>query len=182
MQSIAYDIMCVIGSGAAGSLVAPGNIHPPENTPPYPLIVIAARIGPSQRVDAAPLPYQRTPPQRPSAGHPMASAAHAVGYRSLPAPDPGRDGTVRRHRDPCRPHLPPTPRLAATAPPAPYMICRSLTHHTPHTNTPTPKNPRKWFKNDISLGKHRAETPMGVANRPRHISQMAPKQYYTASS
>lgn len=48
--------------------------------------------------------------------------------------------------------------------------------------TPTPKNPLKWFKNDISLGKHGAETPMGVANRPHHISQMASKQYYTAYS
>lgn len=62
MQSIAYDIMCVIGQGAAGSLVAPGNIHPPENTPPYPLIVIAALRGAVQHVDAAPLPYQRQPP------------------------------------------------------------------------------------------------------------------------
>ena len=69
-------------------------------------------------------------------------------------------------------------------PPRPRVTCYAAHSHTklPTQTPPTPKKSPKWFKNDISLGKHRAETPMGVANRPRHISQMASKQYSTAYS
>lgn len=125
----------------------------PENTP-HPPCIIAQRVsGPYSGLLALRLGWPRPTPSRRCDGHLAASPAHAV-------PSGSTAGRI--------PATPPTPDPPVRATRATRALHSIPLIHRPHTShkAPPPIFPHKCSKNDISIGKHRAETPMGVANRP----------------